>query len=173
MTTCQKAAEVPEQTQIEASVEMKSYRYYKIGINEIQLESNEFTIQLDILRGASEIYHSFSELYPKSPENFIDPATLETNKDGNFVEQLKSPVVSQSDDMRAVKKTKNIYYQIKVPQEPPNDILYFSVRGLDEQNEFRIYVHNKVVNFSLKLTSSSSFKLLALVFCFLIQWLFF
>ena len=162
MTTCQKAAEVPEQTQIEATVEMKSYRYYKIAINEIQLESNKFTIQLDILRGASELYHSFREQYPKSPENFIDPATLETNKDGNFVEKPK--------DMRDANKQKNIYYQIQVPQEPPNDMLYFSVRGLDEQNEFRIYVHNKTVNFSLKLTSSSSFKLLAHVFCFLVQW---
>lgn len=170
MTTCQKAAEVPEQTQIEATVEMKSYRYYKISINEIQLESNKFTIQLDILRGASELYHSFRDQYPKSPENFIDPATLDTNKDGNFVEQLKSLVVSQSEDMGDAKKPKNIYYQIQVPQEPPNDILYFSVRGLDEQNEFRIYVHNKTVNFSLKLTSSSSFKLLALVFYFLVQW---
>lgn len=136
MTTCQKAAEVPQQTQIEATVEMKSYRYYKVNTDE--MNSNELTIQLDMVKGRSEVFYSFSEQYPKSPDHLLDPSATRGEL---FVESR-------------AKKIKKAYYNIDVPSEQPNDTLYFSVRGIDDQNKFRFYVHNKTVNFSINLRYS-------------------
>lgn len=169
MTTCQKAAEMPQQTEIQASVELRSYRYYKLDVDEIGLD--EFTIQLNMLEGQSEIFHSFNDQYPKSPEDFIDPATIVPDKEGNFVERgarLEGDDHKRSDEApmeKAKKKKKTAYYQIQVPNSSPNDVLYFSVRGLSERNEIQIYVHNRTVNFAHKLVApSASITGLILVF---------
>lgn len=81
-------------------------------------------------------------------------------------------VESQTGDVSEERASANQkYYQIEKPQQPPNDILYFSVRGLEDTNEFQVYVYNKTLNFSVNVKSSSVLIAITLIlnyfmFCF-------
>lgn len=169
MTTCQKPAEMPTEKGVQASVEMKSYRYYTVDTSEL----DEFTIELGMLRGQSEVFHSFTEQLPKNPEDFIDAASVETDREGNFVEPSPSSARlqreifdAQETSRKGNKKVKKIYYQISVPEQEPNDKLFFSVRGGggDERNEFQVYVHETFVDAkSVGLSSTTTSCVLLIV----------
>lgn len=146
-TTCQQPAPVITETEISSKVEKNSYKYYKYNLDDLTedpSEKNKFTIELKELSGECELFYSFVEENPKSDDEFINSNSIKPDKDENFIEKIlqrfkRSQQISDSTN----KKSK--LYQITRPNAPPNEVLYFSVKGLDTNNEFQVYVYNKTV----------------------------
>lgn len=127
---------------------------------------NEFTIELTSIIGRCEIHHSYTNSLPKSAEhsvsentntgfdmNFIDrdpPPTLpppETTEDDTTIKEAKyNDLVARAEQNQAVRNTQTVYYHITKPQQTSNQILYFSVKGLDDENHFQLTIYNQTVN---------------------------
>lgn len=153
-------------------MEKHAYKYYRFNLSDgdFPRDLKRFTVQLDTFAGRSDLFHSFTNENPKSNDDYIDPNEIEAEWEGHFVEKSAVMVrgrAARSADIASANKEltntvakedplKQSYYQIERPDLGPNDVLYFSVRGLETSNDFEVFVHNKTVNFSLKLTCSSS-----------------
>lgn len=133
--------------------------------DEFPRDQKRFTVQLDNFLGRSELHHSFTNQNPKSNEDYLDPDSAGSIWEGNFIEKSVLPSgVARSVDSVIVKSVyqdqmtfasqSQLLYQIERPNEGPDDVLYFSVRGLDTTNEFEVFIHNKTFNFSSRLTNS-------------------
>lgn len=122
---------------------------------------NEFSIELAQIRGKSELFSSFTNEIPKSSDMFVNELTANTGADIFFVDRDPPPppppttesppegggvtvkIDGGDDVVNAAVKT---YYQIRRPQQPPNDVLYLSVKGgSEDENEFQVLVYNRTV----------------------------
>ena len=117
-------------------------------------EDNKFTIELSMIKGKTELFHSFTDENPKSKDDYINPNNFIPDREGNFFERMLDSV---NDKIKLSKRSidtpneielrnyEKMYYQIERPEQEPNEVLYFSVRGLEETNEFQIYIYNRTV----------------------------
>lgn len=140
---CQKSVQILQQQNVLGSVGKNGYKYFRVLLGESIGIGARFTVELALVKGRSELYHSFSDENPKSGVNYIQG----------------SRIVNMS-DLNVEKK----YYDVERPGEKPNEVLFFSVLGLSEsENEFRVYVYDKVVigNGSIKM----QYHLMTTLFC--------
>lgn len=152
-TACQKPAEIVQEIEITSSVEKNSYKYYRVNLEE--QEDNKFTIELSMVKGKTELFHSFTDENPKSKDDYINPNNFIPDREGNFFERMLDSVNDKikrlskrsidSPNETELRNYEKVYYQIEKPEQEPNEVLYFSVRGLDETNEFQIYIYNRTV----------------------------
>lgn len=165
-TTCQQTAVIELENEIASKVEKNEYRYYKYSIEQSLNKTNQsldsFSIELKIYEGSAKLYYSFDEENPKSKEDF-----LEINDDGsdtNFIEKNKKIMAkSRKHDDNSLDK---IFYEINRPQTGKNDLLYFSVKGYDELNKFKVFVHSKVINSSDILENGKLWLILIIAYFF-------
>lgn len=167
-TTCQKPAEIPPQVVVRGSVDKYAYKYYRFNLTEADFAPSltKFTIQLDIFAGRTDLFYSFTDENPKSDKDYIDPSSQTSTWEGHFVERS----VANSNKIGDMKSTEIIdpketivksavirqsFYQIERTDSSTENVLYFSVQGLDAQNDFELFVHNKTINFSLKVANFS------------------
>lgn len=119
--------------------------------------SVRFTIQIDMFTGRSQLFYSFTQENPKSDEDMINPSGQQTGWEGNFIERSiavgqvehESRYVQIKDEIDETVVSSS-YYQIERPKDETNEVVYFSVKGMEKQNDYQLYVHNKTVNFSIK-----------------------
>lgn len=153
--------------------------------------ANTFTIELRTAQGKSEIYYSFTNILPKSSEHLVNE-NLNTGFDIYFIDSdprtTTPPTTTDEEDLIEGRKyneqiqedtttlkeseliiIERLYYQISKPQQTPNEILYFSVKGINDENQFQLFIHNETIgnNFN-RLTFS--FTLLILT-TFLTCWI--
>lgn len=145
-TTCQQPATVELENDVVSKIEKNEYRYYKYSLNEALNKTNSsldsFSIELSIYDGDAGLFYSFEEENPKSDEEFLN--IVDTESDTNFIEKnsrKKREVESENNDQILKRKL----YEIKRPQSGKNDLLYFSVKGYQDLNEFKVFVHSKVI----------------------------
>ncbi|RNA15112.1 collagen alpha-1(XII) chain-like [Brachionus plicatilis] len=143
-TTCQQPATVELENDITSKIEKNAYKYFKYSIDQALNNTNasldSFSIELSIFDGDANLFYSFEEENPKSDEEFLTIDDVEP--DTNFIEKkkkIKRMVIKETDEN--VRKTK--LYQIDRPLTGKNDLLYFSVKGYQDSNEFKVFVHSK------------------------------
>lgn len=150
-----------------ASVEKYAYKYYRFNLTEADFSPNltRFTIQLDIFAGRTDLFYSFTDENPKSDKDYIDPSSQTSTWEGHFVERsvanandMKSneEIINRKETMVNSAGIKQSFYQIERSDSSTENVLYFSVQGLEAQNDFELFVHNKTINnFSLKVATFS------------------
>jgi len=154
-TACQQPAEIPSKIEIVSKVEKDSYKYFRLPLTTnnatYNQTLNEFTFELKILSGSTELYYSFEDENPKSESDYLKDDTNPDQTDSNFIDSLfslknkrglKSIITSQksTDDF----KTK--LYPVRKPDNGQNDLVYFSVKGLnDEENNFQVYIYEEYI----------------------------
>ncbi|CAF0704553.1 unnamed protein product [Brachionus calyciflorus] len=170
-TSCQQPAPIPTETDIRSQVEKNSYKYFRYSIKDAINGTNqtldEFTIELSLYDGDTELFSSFTDENPKSKDDFLDTSGVKPEPDTNFIEKVSNRLRRSSDvTLTDIKKRK--FYQIKRPESGQNETLYFSVRGLKEKNDFRVFVYNSKVNsaFSLWQKENNKIFLFAILSCF-------
>lgn len=143
-TTCQQAAKVILERPIEGKVNKNNYRYFKFNLTENIIEDidrnytgilNEFSVGLKDVKGSSKLWYSFDDENPKDPADLL--SIVEQNTGGNYVE------AKNSKRKRSVSSDEK-YYQIKRPSG--KEILFMSVKGIGETNEFEVYVYNRTID---------------------------
>lgn len=157
--TCQQPATVEEETELEQEVEKDNYKYFKYNLNPIQngtlrnINSSSFmanfTIKLSIINGSSDLYYSFENSLPKADDDYISTNQSETLEDVNFFggdsvayknNRYKRQLGSKA---YPYKSNQDKFYQIYNPNN--NNVLYLSVKGLEDVNKFKVLVYNRTV----------------------------
>ena len=158
-TTCRQPAQITEEKEIKSEVPKNSYRYFKFpllvksnGSATTQNYLDKFTIELENVEGNTELFYSFDDENPKSDSDFLQ-ATAQTGPDTNFIEgknmienKYLFEVLAYERAFESLpRETKKKYYQISRPSNGQNELLYFSVKGYSDFNEFQVYVYNRTV----------------------------
>ena len=148
LTACQQPAVVEEEKEIKSVVEQDTYKYYKYSLTQ---KPEKFTIELEDLMGRSDLYYSFEDEMPKSPDDYIKQNETEPNDDVNFIEKNSIGKFLASgpkmfDDNKATSKSNKKYFAISRPVSGQNDFLYFGIKGIFETNEFKVYIYNRTVD---------------------------
>lgn len=110
--------------------------------------------------------------------NFIDsdPRTTTpptTTDDEDLIEgrkynkQIREDANTLKDSELAI--IERLYYQISKPQQTPNEILYFSVKGINDKNHFQLFIHNETIgnNFNRLTFSINLLILTTLLTCWI------
>ncbi len=159
-TACQQPAEIPSKIEIVSKVEKDSYKYFRLPLtssNETFNQTlNEFTFELKILSGQTQLFYSFEDENPKSESDYL--STNDNNPDqtdSNFIDSsttyrnkrsLKSNQIQKASD-----NFEKILYPVKRPADGQNDIVYFSVKGLSDENNFQVYIYEEYIENSSNL----------------------
>ena len=69
-TTCLQSAEIPSKTEIVSRVERDTYKYFRLSLVNPNETLDEFTFELQILKGLTDLFYSFENENPKSESNF-------------------------------------------------------------------------------------------------------
>ena len=182
--SCTTPAVIETEQEITSVVEQNIYKYYKFNLlkpeendtlNKTYLEN--FTIELKQLNGTTNLFFSFNETNPKSPTDFVQQ-NKPPEYDSNFIEipSNKSNLFSFSKfflqknehlvENRASDNQKSKFYQISRPKSGQNEYVYLSVKGLDQLNEFQVYVYNRTVNSHTSIHKTFSINIFIGVFAF-------
>lgn len=172
MTSCQKPSVMKEEKSIEGTVGRDSYRYFKYSLkNEIVLFGwPEFNVELEELKGQSKLFYSFNETNPKDNGEFLNESFNETN-DENFYEVtslnktdktfLKNNIMNFKFLTEVNEDKKNIYH---IKNTLGHKTVFFSVKGVEDMNSFKINVKNSgVISSANNLSRNVSFQNLLLV----------
>jgi predicted chitinase len=171
-TACQQPAEIPSKIEIVSKVEKDSYKYFRLPLtnsNETFNQTlNEFTFELKILSGQTQLFYSFEDENPKSESDYLSNDNNPDQTDSNFIDSsnsyrnkrsLKSNKIQKASDNNFEK----ILYPVKRPVNGQNDIVYFSVKGLSDENNFQVYIYEEYIE-----KSSNLGLILGIVFSVLI-----
>ena len=169
-TTCQQPAEVEQETNVVSEVPKDSYRYFKYPLQAIEQNTtsrdlvptylDKFTLELKILSGSSDLFFSFEDKNPKNDDDYLKIDT-KSDQDVNFYEDesiLKRTKRDVDSDVNSSIPIDVKYYQVN--REGNGTVLYFSVKGLEDQNTFEVFVYNRTVN-ETKNNSSNNYLLMA------------
>ena len=154
-TTCQQPADIPTKTEIKAVVPKNSYKYFKMSL----IESNktnvsrtsdilkEITFELKQLAGSTELFYSFEDENPKSDSDYYKDENPDES-DSNLIDKktnLAKRYVKSIEKDTYSKEAKNSNDKLYPIRQSSNlsDIIYFSVKGFDENNEFQVYVYEE------------------------------
>ncbi len=127
-STCQQPAEIKVEKEITASVPKDAYKYFKYSLkpNETnQTIPRVFTIQLEQLSGVTDLYFSFTEENPKSNDDYLSLSEVKYEP--------------------AMLRSRIKYYQVKRPDNLTSNLLYFSVKGREDVNQFQVIVNSKMI----------------------------
>lgn len=136
-------AQVVQQLEIKSKLEKNTYKYFKYPLDNVIEE--EFTIEIEILTGNTELFYSFEDQNPKDVEDSVklNSTSPDTEIDGNFFEKIINRQKRQLIELRNDPFKK--YYTIKKPTDLTAKTLYFSIKGYEAQNEFQMFIYNKTV----------------------------
>ncbi len=143
ITVCYQPAQIPCKLEIDSQVEKDSYKYFKLSLRAQNTNAsnrafiNEFTFKLTILSGNVGFFYSFEDQNPKSPSDYL---SNDNGTDENFVEKIFKIYKRNS----ILKSENEILYPVK--SENDNEFVYFSIKGADEKNQFKIYVFEEYIN---------------------------
>lgn len=137
-TICQQPIRVREnsETSIISNVDRDRYKYFKYSV---KLTNDEFSIELRLIRGLSELYYSFYDNIPKNSSEYITDSDIMQNT---------VPRLSYNSNIK-------LYNVFNINKK---DTLFFSVKGIDENNEFQIYIHDRIVSENTKTTDDFLFN---------------
>ena len=169
-TACYQSAEIDEEVKLKTTVEKDAYKYFKYRLNPVQSLDDpsenatvlrEFSIGLEEIKGAAELHYSFQDNNPKSDSDFVKD-DVKSDRDENFIDDIEALRVrrsfgrlvedSNSDNETVVGNMK--YYLIENPDL--NSTLYFSLKGLEENNEIKVQVFNRTINTPSTINTTSS-----------------
>ena len=169
-TACYQSAEIDEEVKLKTTVEKDVYKYFKYRLNPVQSLDDpsenatvlrEFSIGLEEIKGAAELHYSFQDNNPKSDSDFVKD-DVKSDRDENFIDDIEALRVrrsfgrlvedSNSDNETVVGNMK--YYLIENPDL--NSTLYFSLKGLEENNEIKVQVFNRTINTPSTINTTSS-----------------
>lgn len=136
-----------------------------------------------MIKGKSALFHSFTNENPKSESDFVTDIVA-PDEEKPWIEAVSGVAVGSEEEAKKVRKVvvakdgtkhQQIYYQIVRPIVQPNSVLYFSVQGQeDTDNEFEVYVHDKIVlepNSAPRGSKSNQILYIGVYFTFLVQFL--
>ena len=149
LTACQQPAIITEEKEIKSDVAKNSYKYFKYSLEN---KPDNFTIEVTDLKGETELYYSFEDENPKSPDDLINQTTTQNDIDMNFIEKksiLKYSSIQSSDlsfkfISKATDKKKTIF--ISKPFANISDFLFFGIKGKQQSNEFQLQVYDKFIS---------------------------
>jgi len=172
-TTCLQAAEIPSKTEIKASVEKDSYKYFRLDLfkndsNSTDKYLSEFTFELKFISGRTELFYSFDDENPKSPSEYLNDNS--NPKDENFIEKFFSDVNKlmreklYNPKIKSAENNSTNYekklYPVKIPPNGQNEIVYFSVKGLSDENEFQVYIYEEYIEIPSKASNTLTIVLI-------------
>lgn len=180
-TICQKQAEisyVETKNEIQSRIGENSYKYFKLNLlSQKQNYLKEFSIEFQELSGKSELFYSFDDENPKSDSEYIEDNN-QNGRDENFIDKpinsslkfqnyttthLLNQLMPKTIEMKVRKSTpESAYYSFR--NKDQKELIYFSVKGLSETNEFKIRVYDKYVSNENNLTIVLVSVILSLVF---------
>ena len=159
-TACQQPAEIPSKIEIVSKVEKDSYKYFRLPLtnsNETFNQTlNEFTFELKILSGQTQLFYSFEDENPKSESDYLSTNDNKPDQtDSNFIDSLTFYRNKRSLKSNKIQKASDnfekILYPVKRPVSGQNDIVYFSVKGLSDENNFQVYIYEEYIENSSNL----------------------
>ena len=119
---------------------------------------SEFTFELKFISGRTELFYSFEDENPKSPSEYLNDNNPD-QKDENFIDFIEklskriNKVLEEKLYFQKVKSTENNstkyeskLYPVKRPSNGQNEIVYFSVKGLNDENEFQVYIYEEYID---------------------------
>lgn len=127
-TICKQSSKMILYNQVvRGKVSKKNYRYYAVDITKIIENKNkkELAIKLENIQGESKIWYSFDYEFPKDPKDLL--TISEKFPKGNYIEERRKK--------RAIKKKDDI---VIFPIPPNKYMLYLSVKGYKENNDFQM-----------------------------------
>ena len=138
LTACQQSAAITEEKQIKSEVVLNGYRYFRYSLED---KPENFTIEIEDVKGETEFFYSFEDETPKSSEDYITNLA-QSEFDMNFIE--KRSIRNEKATSRVVEKKK--YIQITKPLGVNAEFLFMGIKGKSEQNEFQVYIYKKVIS---------------------------
>ena len=134
-TICQQSAKVEIEQEVQAEVKEFSYNYFKFNLETIAEIFNvtnfietpiQFNVGVTDIVGSTKLFFSFDEENPKDDEDYIIDVKTQ-KKEERFI-QIKS---------------KEKIYPICRPANTTT--LYMSVKGLQGDNSFKLFIYNESV----------------------------
>lgn len=175
-TTCKQPAEIEEETLITSTIEKNTYKYFKYPLKPIETSNNtfmrQFTIELQEIEGSAELFYSFEENNPKSEDDFVqEPDVVE--KEINFYEdpvskRVRRDIQTESKSQMIFRSIKTKLYQIENPDG--KDTLFFSVKGLEQNNSVVVQVYNRTV-FNSQSSVHASYSIYSLMLTLILAYI--
>lgn len=131
---------IEESQDLVQKVSRGGYKYFKYNLNP-ENTTNNFTIVLNDINGSSELFYSFNNTKSKDDQAFL--TIDEDGEDTNLKPEMDSRISLRNFNESEILNTGTKYYQITNAEA--KDLVYFSVKGLDDENEFQIYIFNRTV----------------------------
>jgi len=128
LTAYQQPAMITEKTEIKSDVRKNSYKYFKYSTKN---KTEKISLEVKDLNGKTEVYYSFEDENPKSPNDFILSNTTETKSSADDISRFSPKIF---DDKISVVITR--------PSNSSVEFLFIGIRGVSETNEFQIQVSN-------------------------------
>jgi hypothetical protein len=128
LTAYQQPAMITEKTEIKSDVRKNSYKYFKYSTKN---KTEKISLEVKDLNGKTEVYYSFEDENPKSPNDFILSNTTETKSSADDISRFSPKTF---DDKISVVITR--------PSNSSVEFLFIGIRGVSEANEFQIQVSN-------------------------------
>jgi uncharacterized protein YegL len=159
---CTQSARVPEERALTVELPKNTYKYFKFPLlvkpdnNSNGTFLNKFTIELEDIEGASGLYYSFEHENPKSDDQYID--STESKYEDSFISKFVRSMFSRAEANIIPDSANKKLYQITRPASGDNEVLYFSVKGLEDSNEFTIFIYNRTVTSGSKSTTKILLK---------------
>jgi hypothetical protein len=113
-----------------------------------------------------DIYFIDSDPRTTTPPTTTDEEDLIEGRKYNKQIQEDANNTPKESDLTIIER---LYYQISKPQQTPNDILYFSVKGINDENQFQLFIHNETIgnNFNRLTFSFTLFILTTALTCWI------
>ena len=168
-TACEQPAQIVIERPIEGTVTQNSYRYYQIPFSNetiasfnVTEDSFRFSIGVTNKFGSTNLFYSFDEPSPKDPNDFLASTNSQPNSlNGSYIEQRRGFIMERkSDDENVEIVYPQTIYQITRPTN--GTVLYVSIKGLEETNEFEVFIFNRFIpiNNSNRILTISLLKLI-------------
>jgi len=145
-TACQQPVIMEQEQEIQATVKKDSYKYFKYSLSDFN-STRQFSIELENLVGNVRLFSSFTDETPKDSNEYITSSSS-TNNNINYLEKSLTELRSLN------------YYLINSPENAT--YLYLGIKGVEQENEFKINMLNRTVIVNKSTTNKSQVSTLFL-----------
>ena len=149
-TACEQPAKAIVETAIEGKVSQNSYKYFKLSFDNQTIDlfnatDDTFGFSIGVVNklGRSNLFVSFDEENPKDPSDFLQSSNSDSNLNGSYIEQRRVLKTGDNEIETPEINYPQTIYQVTKPGD--KNVLFMSIKGAEEINEFEIFIYNRVI----------------------------